>query len=306
MQPIIDSPRTGKPLAVFLVPQADNSLDLLQQAGIAAFRTPEACADGVRALLDWRSPISAPTNTNLDSVAHLMKQSKSDILNESQAADVFSMLGISTIRSTVISNPSADLELDLEYPVAAKVLSRDIPHKTEAGAVALNICNAASLRNQAMTIWDSALQYNPSARLDGILIQPMVSGLAEVLVGFRQDPEVGPIVILSPGGVLAEIYGDAAIRPAPIDLPTARTMIEEVPGLAPIRGYRNLPKGDLEAVAQCIKTLSQLATIKDPIIIEAEINPLIVSKDGSGVLAIDALIRLASLTRNQMRRIMPL
>ena len=122
----------------------------------------------------------------------------------------------------------------------------------------------------------------------------MVFGLAEALVGFRRDPETGPIVILSTGGVLAEIYSDAAIRLAPVNLTQAREMIDEVRGLAPIRGYRNLPKGDLKALAECITTVSQFAAIEEPIILEAEINPLSVAKDGCGVIAVDALIRLAS------------
>ena len=121
----------------------------------------------------------------------------------------------------------------------------------------------------------------------------MVSGLVEALLGFRRDPEIGPVVILSAGGVLAEIYDDAAIRPAPIDVTTAHEMIEEVRGLAPIRGYRKLPKGDLMALADSITAFSQLAAIRNPNILEAEINPLSVAEAGSGVLAIDALIRLA-------------
>ena len=87
----------------------------------------------------------------------------------------------------------------------------------------------------------------------------MVSGLAEVLVGYRRDPETGPIVVLGIGGVLAEIYGDATVRPAPVDATTAREMIHEVRGLAPIRGYRNMPKGDLDALAEAVAAVSRLA-----------------------------------------------
>ena len=294
VEPIINAPKTRKPLAVFLVPQADESLLLLQQAGVAAFRTPESCADGVRALIDWRAPANIPKTTKLNTVARLIENFEGNTLNEVQSANFFAALGIPIAPSAILSNPSANLEIDLTFPVAAKVISADIPHKTEAGTVALNIPDVSALKIHSSAIWLSAQRNKPDARLDGILIQPMVSGLMEVLLGFRRDPEIGPVVILSTGGVLAEIYEDFAIRPAPIDLSTAQEMIEQVRGLASIRGYRNQPKGDLKSLAKCITAISQLAIIKNPSVLEAEINPLSIAEEGGGVLAVDALIRLAS------------
>ena len=292
VQPIIEAPKTGKPLAVFLVPQADHSLTLLQDAGIAAFRTPEACADGVRALVDWRTPALQPDPGPLSDAARLLAQADGDSLSELDAAAVFAAIGVPMAPTAILNDPSAALDTDMTFPVAAKVLSPDLPHKTEAGAVALNISDRAALKDQAQIIWDAAHAHAPDARLDGILVQPMVSGLAEVLVGYRRDPETGPVVVLGIGGVLAEIYGDATVRPAPVDTATAREMINEVRGLAPIRGYRNMPKGDLDALAGAVAAVSRLAAIERPCILEAEINPLCVAKAGAGVLAVDALIRL--------------
>ena len=292
VQPIIEAPKTGKPLAVFLVPQADHSLTLLQDAGIAAFRTPEACADGVRALVDWRTPALQPDPGPLSEAARLLAQADGDSLSELDAAAVFAAIGVPMAPTAILNDPSAALDTDMTFPVAAKVLSPDLPHKTEAGAVALNISDRAALKDQAQIIWDAAHAHAPDAQLDGILVQPMVSGLAEVLVGYRRDPETGPVVVLGIGGVLAEVYGDATVRPAPVDTATAREMINEVRGLAPIRGYRNMPKGDLDALAGAVAAVSRLAAIERPCILEAEINPLCVAKAGGGVLAVDALIRL--------------
>ena len=296
VQPIIDVEKTGKPLAVFLVPQADHSLHLLQRAGIAAFRTPEACADGVRALIDWRAPKITPNPRpgTLKAATKLLEQTCSPNLSEEEAAAIFSAIGIPVAPSVIIPTPTHQIKTKLEFPVAAKVLSPDIPHKTEAGAVALNIKDVASLRTHANKIWKAAQRYNPNANLEGILVQSMASGVAEVLLGYKNDIETGPMVILGPGGVLAEIYDDVAIRPAPVDLKAAKEMVQEVRGLAPIRGYRNLPKGDVTALAKVVTALSKLAAIKKPLILEAEINPLCVKQAGSGVLAIDALIRLRS------------
>jgi len=122
-------------------------------------------------------------------------------------------------------------------------------------------------------------------------VQPMVSGLGEVLIGYGIDPDVGPIIMVAAGGLLAEIYRDRSLRLAPVDLATAHEMITEVRALAALAGYRGQPAGDLAALAQAIVALSGLATL-GPTILEAEINPLIVRPAGLGVVAVDALARL--------------
>jgi acyl-CoA synthetase (NDP forming) len=128
-------------------------------------------------------------------------------------------------------------------------------------------------------------------RIDKVLVQPMMRGLGEVLVGYRVDPDVGPLVMVAAGGIFTEIYRDRSLRLAPVDIATAREMIDEVRGLIPLTGYRGKPKGDLDALADAIVRLSCLAD--DPSVTEAEINPLIVRPAGQGVVAVDALVKLA-------------
>jgi acetate---CoA ligase (ADP-forming) len=125
-------------------------------------------------------------------------------------------------------------------------------------------------------------------------VQKMERGLAEVILGFRRDPLVGPTITVGLGGVLAEIYKDAATRLAPVDEAEARQMIEEVKGLATIRGYRNLPRGDVGALARTIAAFSTLAHNAFAAVSEAEINPLLVKRDGEGVVAVDGLVVLGS------------
>jgi hypothetical protein len=134
----------------------------------------------------------------------------------------------------------------------------------------------------------SALAYAPSARIEGVLVQPMLRGLAEVLLGYRHDVLLGPIVTLGVGGRLAEVYRDASIRVAPVSVQTAREMIDEVKGLAPIRGWRGLPRGDLDALALAVSAFSRLAVLPGQPVAEAEANPVIVS--AQGVAAVDGLI----------------
>ena len=117
----------------------------------------------------------------------------------------------------------------------------------------------------------------------------MVPALQEVLIGYRLDPQVGPVVTLAPGGVLVGLYDDKAVRLAPVDEETAREMIDEVRGLAPLRGHRGLPRGDLGALARAIVALSRLAAHR-PTVLEAEANPVMVRAEG--VLAVDALVTI--------------
>jgi succinyl-CoA synthetase beta subunit len=154
----------------------------------------------------------------------------------------------------------------------------------------LNIVDADALQKAVRQILERVKATAPAAKINGILVQRMEKGLAEVIVGFRRDPQVGPVVMLGAGGVLAEIYKDIALRLAPVGLATARAMVEEVRGLAVIRGYRGMPRGDSEALAAAVVAMSQLAALDGRSVVEAEINPLIVKAEGEGVVAVDGLI----------------
>jgi succinyl-CoA synthetase beta subunit len=172
------------------------------------------------------------------------------------------------------------------------VVSPDIPHKTEAGGVELGIGDEAALAAALDRIQQRVSAYMKDARIEGYLVQRMESGLAELLIGYRLDELVGPTVVLGAGGVLSEVYGDVAIRIAPVSREIAREMIEEVKGIAPIRGYRGLPEGDLDALTDAIVAISNLARLGDRHLREAEINPLIVKPKGEGVVAVDGLVVL--------------
>ena len=132
-------------------------------------------------------------------------------------------------------------------------------------------------------------QYDSTAKVRGILLQEMQQGLAEVLIGYRQTT-LGSVVILGMGGILAEIYRDFVLRMAPVDKATAWTMIEEVRGLAVLRGYRRQALGDCAALADAVCKISQLSRWIE--VKEAEINPLLVKAEGQGVVAVDGLIIL--------------
>jgi acyl-CoA synthetase (NDP forming) len=289
----------AKPLAVFVGPRAHEALQRLQAAGVAGFRTPESCADAIRAYCDWRAP-AEPLAVDPGQVAAVqasVQASPRGVLNERDAARILACLDLPVVPSRVVQTGREPL--DLPYPLVAKILSRDLPHKSEIGAVTLAIADASALARAVDTILTRVRAAAPAARIDGVLVQPLQRGLGEVIVGFRHDREVGPIVMVGPGGILAELWGSHAVRLAPVSVETAAEMIAAVPGLAPIRGYRNRPAGDLAALARAIHRLSLLALLTDPLVVEAEINPLIVRTDG--VIAVDALLRIAQVGANTGR-----
>ena len=294
--PIIAEAEAGmKPVAVFCVPEAGESLKALAKAGIAGFRTPESCADGVRAYLDWRAPAARVEKAaGTEAAGALLAKAKARRLNEAESLAVFQALGIAAAPHQVLKKGAAESAAKSVggYPVAAKVLSADIPHKTELGGVVLDIADAAGLAKAAAEIQDRVAAHRPRADIAGILVQRMQKGVAEALVGYRLDPEAGPIVVLGAGGTLTEIYDDASVRLAPVDIAQASEMIAEVKGLARVGGYRNLPAGDAEALAEAVAAMSRLALIARPAVQEAEINPLIVKEKGQGVAAVDGLIIL--------------
>src|SRR5690606_23435612 len=139
---------------------------------------------------------------------------------------------VAAMRQVPADNP----DHDMDYPVALKVASRDIPHKTDAGGVRIGIRDAADLRRQARDMLAEVRHRMPQARLDGVLVQQMHSKLLELILGYRHDPLVGPVVVLGAGGVAAELSPDVAVRLAPVTRQQAMEMIEAVRATQLIRG----------------------------------------------------------------------
>lgn len=275
------------PVIAFTVPEAPTAAELLHNAGVPAFRTPEACADAVRAALSRKPATIAPRQQRHGNT------SGAGVLDEAASATVLAGLGIPVAAATSIRLGSLEsaFPLPFDYPVVVKVLSADIPHKSDVGGVILNVHSDEEVIRAAHAIRENVARHLPDADVQEFLIQQMAPrGLADALLGYRVSNDVGPMVVLSTGGVLAELFADSSIRLAPVDLETAREMIGEVRGLAPVTGYRNLPLGDIDALANAIVDMSRLA-VEQPDVLEAEANPLQIKAAGEGVLALDALIR---------------
>ncbi|WP_051236015.1 acetate--CoA ligase family protein [Ottowia thiooxydans] len=283
VQPLLDHASHKRPLAAMLVPDAPGALAKLTSAGIPCFRSPETCADAIAAIAA-RRPLGTPAATQKASATPPRP------ISEAEAYGVLDALGVPHAPAATIRLSAPPAPLPFGFPVVAKVCSAEIPHKTEVGGVVLGISNQEELAAALLTLKQNLAQHAPGIACDEALIQPMVKGLAEVLVGYRVDPEAGPIVMLAAGGIWAEVAKDRSIRLAPVSIETAREMVDEVRSLASVRGLRGKPRGDLEALAAAVSALSELAMQPDTGISEAEVNPLLVMPEGQGVLAVDALV----------------
>ena len=310
VKPIIDAAKenpAGAPVIAFPLPIAKQSMAMLEANGIPCFGSVESCADSVALLLAAES--SALDDQRDDAIdlkdVHqqldaVMKAAAiggdGGVLNEVDGNQIFASLGLKGPRqlflplSEIKAQPASAsvAKAGLGYPLVAKLVSPDLPHKSDYGAVVLSIETGDALDAAVAQMRKAINSHLPAANIEGLLFQEMAFGLGEALVGLRHDNLVGPIITVGAGGIFAEIYKDVSIRPAPVSLATARKMIDEVKGFAALRGYRGKAKGDLEALANLVANLSQLANLRR--IAEAEINPVLVQADG--VLMLDALIRI--------------
>src|SRR6185503_9198746 len=292
VEPLLRFAGSKKPFAVALTPSAEKSLALLTAAGVPAFRHPESCAEAMALCLLRPTPQPEPKLAEPSTAAREALDAGRNGFDERKATALFAALGVPVAKSMAVPDArrvTAAVE-EVGGPVALKILSADIAHKTEAGGVALGLPDGQTASVAAREMEKRVKAHAPNAKLEGFLVQRMERGLAEVILGFRRDPLVGPTITVGLGGVLAEIYKDAATRLAPVDEAEAQEMIGEVKGLATIRGYRNLPKGDVAALAKTIAAFSTLAHKDFAAVSEAEINPLLVKSDG--VVAVDGLVVL--------------
>jgi acyl-CoA synthetase (NDP forming) len=217
-------------------------------------------------------------------------------LGEHRSKALLKAYGIPAVEEVLMSADAIE-KLDrcsIPFPVVVKIESPDIPHKTEANVVRLNIGDLEGLKRAAREVLEAATRDKPDARIDGVLVQQMASGL-EVIAGAVNDPFFGPVIAFGLGGIFTELLKDVTYRFAPFDVDTAKDMIEEIKGAALLKGYRGSAALDVDALADALSRLSLLIADHADRIAEIDINPLFVRPAGQGVLAADALVVLKDL-----------
>jgi acetate---CoA ligase (ADP-forming) len=215
-------------------------------------------------------------------------------LTERQGKKILAKYGIPTTREGLAQTEDDALRLaqEFNYPVVLKVESSEIAHKTEAGGVKLNIQNETELRQAYREILASAAQYNAEAKVNGVVVQEMIQGGKEVIVGMTRDPQFGPVVAVGFGGIFVEVIQDIAMRAAPLTMSDARDMIGELKGYRILQGVRGEPESDIDALAEVLCRFSRLSMDVAEKVEGIDINPLRVLEKGKGAVALDCAMTL--------------
>jgi acetyltransferase len=277
---------------------------LFARAGIPTYETPESAIRAYLHLVNYRrnqellmevppsapegfEPRREPVRAAIDGV---LAEGRS-MLTEAEAKIVLAAYGIPTVETRVASTPeaaAAEAEA-LGFPVALKLLSRDVSHKSDVGGVALDLEGRDEVLRAAETMASRASRLAPAARLDGFTVQRMARwpGAHELIVGMASDPAFGPVLLFGHGGTAVEAIADRALALPPLNAKLARQMMERTRVFRLLRGYRRHPPADLDAVVATLIKVSQLVTDFAEIA-ELDINPLFAAE--RGVLALDARI----------------
>lgn len=212
-------------------------------------------------------------------------------LSEHEAAALLAKAGVPTVPSDIVTDAEAAAAAadSMGYPVVLKIASPDIQHKSDIGGVKLRLKDAAEVRTAYAEIMAAAAEHEPDAKIDGVLVSPMRSGV-ETIMGVNRDPVFGPMVLFGLGGIFVEVLKDVTFRRAPFGVDEARRMIQEVKGKAMLEGVRGAKPADVEALAQALAQLSAYAAKHADRIEGIDINPFLLGEEGQGGVAVDALI----------------
>jgi acetate---CoA ligase (ADP-forming) len=211
-------------------------------------------------------------------------------LSEAGAKSILQQAGIPVLQETLATSSAMAAKAAGDKPVAMKIVSPDVQHKTEIGGVMLNVSGAEDVVAAYDTLEGRLRQHHPAAQFDGILVSPMIDGGVEIIMGTSQDPVFGPVVMVGLGGVLVEVLKDVSFRKAPFDVAEAHMMLDELRGSAVLDGVRGAAASDREALAITLSQLSLYAAAERDSIESIDINPFVVFEAGQGGVTLDALI----------------
>jgi len=203
-------------------------------------------------------------------------------LLETEAKTVCVEYGIPVTKFKVSKNEAEAVKFaeEIGYPVVLKIVSPDIIHKSDVGGVIVGLKNAQEVRNAYKQILRNVKKHKADAKIVGILVQEMAPSSTEVIVGAIKDPQFGPALMFGLGGIFVEVLKDVTFRVAPITVDEAREMITEVKAYPLLKGYRNQPPADIEAIVQILLNTSRLV-MEHQEIKELDLNPIMVYEKGA-------------------------
>ena len=281
---------------------------VFEEAGVPTFGTPEEAVRAFLQLVTYRrnqellmeTPPSIATDFAPDVAAARQVIATGiaagrELLTAPEASRILEAYDIPVVESKVAASAvgAAAAAKDLGFPVALKILSPDISHKSDVGGVALNLHTGEQVRCSARAMQKELSRLHPKARRGGFIVQKMIRrpGAHEVIAGVATDPTFGPVILFGRGGVAVEVIGDRAVALPPLNAPLARDLVSRTRVSRLLAGYSNLPPANFDALYLTLIKISQLV-IDIPEIVELDINPLLV--DDQGVLALDARVKVGT------------
>jgi acetyltransferase len=272
--------------------------EILQQNHIPTYPFPERAVMSLGAMERYRRWLERPRQqlvsfpVDRDRVEEIFATAHQESrlnLGEVEARDVMESYGLRLPQSHLARSADEAVRLagEIGYPVVLKIASPDILHKSDLGAVKVGLSNSTDVRDAYDLIEFRARRYNPNADIWGVLVQEMIVGGKEVIIGMSRDPQFGPLLMFGLGGIYVEVMKDVVFRIAPVDRNEAREMVQGIRSFLLLKGVRGEPPADIDAIIDTILRVSQLVT-DFPEIVELDVNPLIVHEAGQGATLLDA------------------
>lgn len=296
-----------KPLAVlwtgFCAEDPSLTAASLVARGVPAYRDALTCVRAVQASVDYarflddfrgrvrHDALTRPTGVDTEHARTLLARG-AGVMTERPSKAVLAAYGLPITKEHLATSAADAVRLarEINGPVALKVESADIPHKTEAGAIQLHVSGDAEVRAAFDDVMAAAQRHKADARIEGVLVQEMVPPGLEMMIGMTRDPVFGPVITAAMGGIHVEILRDMAHRIAPLSRVDIKTMLGELKARPLLDGVRGMPPRDMAGLVDAIERLSWLAHDLGEHIAELDVNPLVVGAAGAGVRVVDALI----------------
>jgi acetate---CoA ligase (ADP-forming) len=298
-------PKSGKTILASLLGLGDvtPAVGVLESNGVPNYSFPESAVRALAAMSEYKQWIDRPRTqvkhfdvdlVQARKIIARAKQAGLTNLSQTDAMGVLNAYGLPAIKTEFARTrqQAVDLAKKIGLPVAMKIVSPDVVHKTDIGAVKLDLNTEQDVGEAFDEILKNVKANAPNAHIDGVLLQNYVTGGVETIIGIHRDPKFGPLLMFGLGGIYVEAYRDVSFRLAPIRELGAHNMIQQIRGGKILQGFRGQPPRDLEAIAECIERLSQLAMELEDVQ-ELDVNPLLAFEKGCKAVDARVIIRPA-------------
>jgi acyl-CoA synthetase (NDP forming) len=292
--------KSHKPIAIFSSvvggPVDPEILLPLRTAGVPLMEGAECAMNALRHLVDYcqfRESWQTRREEDVVSIASLPKL-PGGILPAETAFRLLESFGIPVvpIRLTRNAEEAANVSEHIGFPVALKIESAQINHKSDVGGVALGLSSSAEVRDAFRRLYERVTAELPSAEIAGIVVQRMAPDGVEMIIGIKRDPHFGPVLVCGFGGILVELLKDVAIGIPPVSREQANSLLQGLRGWPLLTGLRGKPPADVDRLCDAIVRVSHLAVSLGDQLLALDINPLVVHANNYGVVAVDALVQI--------------